>query len=231
MKRRIAIVGDFHNSITQSTIASSIDHANKLLGYDTTLEWFDTVKLDSDNYKDLLRGFNGIWSAPGGPFESLNGALNAIKFARENMIPHLANCAGFQNTIIEYARNVAGFKNAQHAEYSFEADNLFISKLVCSLKGTTDKVFLAKDSLVGTIYDSKEIEAHYYCGYGLNENFKGTFENDDFMISGIDKNNSIRILELKNHPFFVASVFIPQVDSSFDKPNKLITEFVKVVNV
>ena len=89
---------------------------------------------------------------------------------------------------------------------------------------------LLKDSRVSSIYDSNEIEGNYFCSYGLNDSYKSVFEQSDFIISGIDKNNSIRILELKNHPFFIATVFVPQVDSSFDKPNKLITEFVRVVN-
>lgn len=230
MTKKIGIVGDFHNSITQSTIADSIEHSNRLLGCDTVFDWIDTEKLDVDYYADLLQGLNGIWSAPGSPFKSLNGAINAIRFARENMIPHLGTCAGFQHTIIEYARNVSGFKNARHAEYSSDLDNQFISKMSCSLKGTKDSVILLNDSIVGRVYDSKEIEGNYFCSYGLNTDYKSIFEQSDFVISGYDTESAIRILELKNHPFFIATVFVPQVDSSFDKPNPLITEFVRVVN-
>jgi CTP synthase (UTP-ammonia lyase) len=230
MTKKIGIVGDFHNSITQSTIADSIEHSCRLLGCDMLFDWIDTEKLDNNNYADLLQGLNGIWSAPGSPFKSLNGAINAIRFARERKIPHLGTCAGYQHTIIEYARNVSGFKNAQHAEYSPDLDNQFISKMSCSLKGTKDSVTLLKDSIVGRIYDSKEIEGNYFCSYGLNTDYKSVFEQSDFLVSGNDSENAIRILELKNHPFFIVTVFVPQVDSSFDKPNPLITEFVRVVN-
>jgi CTP synthase (UTP-ammonia lyase) len=230
MTRRIGIIGDFHHSITQSTIADSIEHSNKILGLDTAFEWIETEKLDSDKYETILQGFDGIWSAPGSPFKSLNGAINAIRFARVKKIPHLGTCAGYQHTIIEYARNVSGYKNAQHAEYSSDMENQFIGKLSCSLRGTKDKVTLLKDSRVSSIYDSNEIEGNYFCSYGLNDSYKSVFEQSDFIISGVDKNNSIRVLELKNHPFFIATVFVPQVDSSFDKPNKLITEFVRIVN-
>lgn len=230
MTRRIGIIGDFHHSIPQSTIADSIEHSNKLLGVDTAFEWIETEKLDSDKYETILQEFDGIWSAPGSPFKSLDGAINGIKYAREKKIPHLGTCAGYQHTIIEYARNVSGYKNAQHAEYSSDTKNQFIGKLSCSLRGTKDKVTLLKDSRVSSIYDSNEIEGNYFCSYGLNDSYKSVFEQSDFIISGIDKNNSIRILELNNHPFFIATVFVPQVDSSFDKPNKLITEFVRVVN-
>ena len=80
MTKRIAIIGDFHNSITQSTIADSIEHSNKRLGLDTAFEWIGTETLDSDTYETILQGFDGIWSAPGSPFKSLNGAINAIRF-------------------------------------------------------------------------------------------------------------------------------------------------------
>lgn len=230
MTKRIGIIGDFHNSIPQSTIADSIEHSNRLLGFDTTFEWIETERLDTDNYESLLLELNGIWSAPGSPFKSLNGAINAIRFAREKMIPHLGTCAGYQHTIIEYARNVAGFKNAQHAEYSSDLDNLFISKMSCSLKGTKDTVILLKDSFVYRIYDSEEIEGNYFCSYGLNADYKFVFEQSEFLVSGFDSKNAIRILELKDHPFFISTVFVPQVDSSIDNPNKLITEFVRAVN-
>lgn len=230
MTKRIAIIGDFHNSITQSTIADSIEHSNKRLGLDTAFEWIETETLDSDTYETILQGFDGIWSAPGSPFKSLNGAINAIRFAREKKIPHLGTCAGYQHTIIEYARNVSGYKNAQHAEYSSDMENQFIGKLSCSLRGTKDQVTLLKDSRVSSIYDSNEIEGNYFCSYGLNDSYKSVFEQSDFIVSGFDTNNSIRILELNNHPFFIATVFVPQVDSSFEKPNKLITEFVRIVN-
>ncbi len=229
MSKRIGIIGDFHNSITQSTIADSIEHANKGLGLDTAFEWIETEQLDSD-CDATLQGFDGIWSAPGSPFKSLNGAINAINFARINKIPHLGTCAGYQHTIIEYARNVSGYANARHAEYSADMESQFIGKLSCSLKGTKDKVILLKDSNVSSIYESDEIEGNYFCSYGLNESYKWVFEQSDFTISGVDQYKSIRILELKNHPFFIATVFVPQVDSSFDQPNKLITEFIRVVN-
>ena len=230
MARKIGIIGDYHNSITQSAIADSIEHSNRLSGFDTTSDWIDTETLNTENYKDKLQGLDGIWSAPGSPFKSLDGAINAIRYARENKIPHLGTCAGYQHTIIEYARNVSGFKNAQHAEYSSGSDNQFISKMSCSLKGTKGRVILLKDSIVGRIYDSEEIDGSYFCSYGLNTDYKSVFEQSDFLVSGYDSENAIRILELKNHPFFISTVFVPQVDSSFERPDKLITEFVRVVN-
>ena len=116
MTKEIGIIGDFHHSKTQTAIAESIEHSNRALGLNTTYRWIDTTSLDNDNYVNELKNMGGIWSASGSPFKSLQGALNAIKYARENAIPHLGTCGGYQHTIIEYARNVLGYKNAQHAK-------------------------------------------------------------------------------------------------------------------
>lgn len=230
MTKRIGIIGDYHNSITQSTIADSIQHSNNLLGFDTAFEWIDTDKLDSDNYTDLLSSYSGIWSAPGSPFNSLIGSINAIKYARENNIPHLGTCAGYQHSIIEFARNVLGYNNADHAEYSNNSDSLFINKMSCSLRGTKDKVIILGNSLMNRLYGNIAIDGDYFCSYGLNEDYKSLFNNGDFIISGIDVEGNIRILELKNHPYFVLTVFVPQVSSNLNNPNPIITEFVRIVN-
>lgn len=230
MTKCIGIIGDYHNSITHTTIADSIQHSNKLLGFYTRFEWIETDKLDADNYVDLLSHYHGIWSAPGSPFKSLTGSLNAIKFARENNIPHLGTCAGYQHSIIEYARNVLGIKNASHAEYSNDSNTLFINKLTCSLKGTKDKVILLDNSLMSRLYGSLEIDGDYFCSYGLNEDYRYLFDKSDFIVSGIDKDGYIRIMELNNHPFFVLTVFVPQIASTIHNPNPIITEFIRVIN-
>jgi CTP synthase (UTP-ammonia lyase) len=230
MIKEIGIIGDFHNSRTQSTIADSIEHSNKSLGFKTEFRWIDTELLDEDKYNNVLSGIDGIWSAPGSPFKSLTGALNAIRFARENYIPHLATCAGYQNSIIEIARDMLGYKNAQNGEYSDNIDDLFIDKLSCSLKGTSSKVVIKENTYTHKIYNQKEIEANYFCNYGLNNKFQESIAHEDIIISGIDCNNAIRIIELRNHPFFIATVYVPQVASTYDKPEPLITEFIKIIN-
>ncbi len=78
-----------------------------------------------------------LWCAPGSPYRSLAGALAALRFGRENGIPTLGTCGGCQHIILEFARNVLGFDDAQHAEYDPYASRLFVSELTCSLAGQT----------------------------------------------------------------------------------------------
>ena len=226
----IAIVGDFRNSKTQLAIADSIEHSNGYLGVTTTYRWIDTTTLDTDCYAEILQNTNGIWSATGCPFKSMNGSLNAIRYARENQIPHIGTCSGFQHTIIEYARNVLGYQNAQHAEYTNDADNLFIDLMACSLKGTRGKVEITEYTAASEIYGTSNIEVDYYCSYGINEAYRPLILSGGLIVSGMDVNRTIRMMELKNHPFFIITAFVPQMDSSFDNPNPLITEFIRKVN-
>jgi CTP synthase (UTP-ammonia lyase) len=230
MIKEIGIIGDFHNSKSQGAIADSIEHSNAFLGTNTSFQWIDTTLLDNVNYADSLNKLSGIWSASGSPFKSLNGALNAIKYARENMIPHIGTCGGYQHSIIEYARNVLGYKNAQHEEYSDEPGSRFIGKMTCSLRDTKGKVRILENTASRSIYDRNEIEVDYYCSYGLNPDYKSLVLNGDLIIGGIDINEEVRIIELKSHPFFIITAFVPQVDSTYEKPNPLITEFIKTVN-
>jgi len=230
MIKEIGIIGDFHHSKTQSAIAGSIEHCNRTSEINTSYRWIDTTTLDQDNYAESLKNLSGIWSASGSPFKSLDGALNAIKYARENRIPHLGTCGGYQHTIIEYARNVAGYRNAQHAEYSDDLANLFITKMACSLSGTRGKVTIIENTSAYKIYNTNVIEVDYFCTYGLNNDYKSPLLQGDLVVSGTDANNEIRILELKNHPFFIITAFVPQVDSTYEKPNPLITEFIKKVH-
>lgn len=230
MEKEIGIIGDFHNSKTQSAIANSIEHSNNKLGFATKYRWIETTTLGNDNYYKELKNLNGIWSASGSPFKSMIGSLNAIKYARENMIPHIGTCGGYQHSIIEYARNVLGFSNANHAEYSDNSTDLFVDKMTCSLVGTRGIVSIQENTLAKEIYCKKEIEVGYYCSYGLSDNYKDLVLQGDMLASGFDSNKSVRMIELLNHPFFIITAFVPQVDSTFDAPNPLVTAFVKRVN-
>ena len=84
---------------------------------------------------NLSGGMPGIWVAPGSPYRSLEKTVSAIRYARENGLPRFGTCGGCQHMIIEYARNILEYRNAQHAEHDPYASNLFIFVARCSLAG------------------------------------------------------------------------------------------------
>lgn len=142
----IAIVGDFNPS-NQSHIATNdaIEHCSKSLGTPVEHGWIGTEELARPDGTRKLADVRGFWIAPASPYKSMDGALLAIRTARERRIPLLGTCGGFQHIILEYARNVLGFGDAEHEETHPHASRHFISRLACSLVGRTMTITLQPD--------------------------------------------------------------------------------------
>lgn len=226
MDKRIAIIGEFYENFKPHTaLNESIEHVKKKHQIDIGIEWIDTLKAEKEG-DSLFVNYAGFWSAPGSPFKSLDGALNAIKYARVNDKPHLGTCAGFQHTVIEFARNVLQIENAQHEEYDKASPLLFINKLACSLAGKKMKVSLLEDSIAFDCYKSEETTEDYYCNFGINPEFKDQLRHEDLKISGIDQDGEVRIIELKKNRFFISTLFVPQTNSSPNLPHPIIERFI-----
>lgn len=143
----IGVVGDYQPSNEPHVCTTTaVQHAGGN-GVATTVDWIGTERIDSDAASVVLGGFDGLIVAPGSPYRSLNGALVAIEYARLRGVPLLGTCGGFQHVVLEYARNVVGFRDAQHAEYDPYASTLFITPLSCSLAGQTMTVRLRDDTI------------------------------------------------------------------------------------
>lgn len=170
MKPKIAIIGEYYDNFEPHTsLNKSLDYLHD--EFDFEYEWIDTELVDKER-GHLLKNYSGIWSAPGSPFKSLDGALYAITYARINDIPHLGTCAGFQHAVIEIARNVLGIEDAQHEEYDAQSSTLFVNKLVCSLAGKTMDVYLKIGTRSHNLYGLDETKENYYCNFGISPAFK-----------------------------------------------------------
>jgi CTP synthase (UTP-ammonia lyase) len=227
MKAKIAIIGEYYDNFEPHTaLNKSLDFLSD--EYDFEYEWIDTELVDKER-DQLLKDFSGIWSAPGSPFKSLDGALYAITFSRLKDIPHLGTCAGFQHAIIELARNVLGIKDAQHEEYDAQSSTLFINKLVCSLAGKTMDVHLKSGSIAHKLYGLDETKENYYCNFGINSAFKQYLAHPQITVSGVDQDDEIRIIEIPSNKFFLITLFVPQTKSVPGAPHPLIKGFIKAV--
>ena len=214
---RIAILGEYDASLTPHTATNSaIEHSREALHADVEALWVGTHEIDDV----LRRQFSGIWVAPGGPYKNMDKALWAIREARENNIPCLGTCAGFQHMVLEYARHVLGFQDAQHAECDPYASNLFISKLACSLVGREMQLHLTAGSRVAAMYGALDVSEQYYCDFGVNPEVAGTLRSGAMHFVGSDAEGELRVLELPNHPFFVGTLFVPQVRSTPTAPHR-----------
>jgi hypothetical protein len=219
----IGIIGDYDATReTHQTTVPAIEHAAMALGVDITSTWVPTERVESEA-TGILDSLDALVIAPGSPYRSLHGALSAIEHARVGDIPLLGTCGGFQHMILEFARNVLGFDDAQHAEYDPYASTLFITPLSCSLAGETMTVHLRDGTKAALAYGTKTTKERYYCNFGLNPEYVHAIADGGLLMSGVDHDGEERIVELPDHPFFLASLFVPQTSSTPGAPHPLFT--------
>lgn len=225
-KKLIALLGEFKPEFPPHLATNAaIEHSCSVLGCDIRAVWIATQEIN----KSLWEKFSAIWVVPGSPYNNMENVLTAIRYARENRIPCLGTCGGFQHMVLEYARNVLGFEDAQHAEYDPYASDLFISRLKCSLSGRTMKLRLVEGSKVSRIYGASETVENYYCDFSINPMRAELFRNGALRVSGWDGDGEIRAIEDSAHPFFIGTLYVPQSRSSSEQPHPLITAFVDCV--
>ncbi len=219
MATRIGIIGDYNpGNPTHIATTNGIQHAAEALGEPIEAVWLPT---DQPHH---FENFQGLFGSPGSPYRSFKRALAGIRYARENHIPFLGTCGGFQHLVIEYARNVMGFADAEHAESSPDASCLFITPLSCSLVGKTMEVAIQPGSKTAAACRSTRSMERFYCNFGLNPKYQDVLENSGLEITGRDQNGEVRIVELGSHPFFVGTLFVPQARSLPGDPHPLVVE-------
>ncbi len=171
-----------------------------------------------------LAGFDGVWVVPGSPYRSEAGAVAAVRAAREGLIPFLGTCGGFQHALLEYARNVCGAPQAAHAEYTPDADDLVIVELSCSLVGHELCVWMTAGSLAEGVLGADRTVERYHCAYGLNPAYLDLLRGHGLSFTGVDEGGDVRVLELPGHPFFLATLFQPELAAE-PRPHPIIRAF------
>jgi CTP synthase (UTP-ammonia lyase) len=104
---------------------------------------------------------------------------------------------------------------------------LVISRLSCSLVGTSQTISLLPGSLAHQIYGQSEVTEEFACNYGLNPQYRDLFLNSELSVVGVDADGEVRMVELRTHPFFLATLFLPQIRSSVERPHPLITAYLR----
>jgi CTP synthase (UTP-ammonia lyase) len=218
----VVVVGDYDPAL-QPHLATdeALRHSADLLGVRVNVRWLPTPPLETD--LSAVAGADAVWCAPGSPYKSLDGALAALRHAREQGTPALGTCGGCQHMVLEYARNVLGFADARHAEYDPYASRLFISELTCSLAGQTMPVELTPGSAAAALYGADKAEERYYCNFGINPEYQRLLHDSGLRVTGTDATGEARVLELDGHPYYLATLFVPQVRSTPRAPHPLVT--------
>ena len=226
-KLLVGVIGDFQPTYdTHKMTNLAICHSADRLGVGVEVEWLPTPSLAGDVGKTMKR-FDAFICAPGSPYKSYDGALNGIRYARENDVPFVGTCGGCQHAIVEFARNVMGIEDAEHAEEHPDAGNLFVTPLTCSLVGKIEEVKILPGTRASKIYEAKSTMEKFYCNYGLNPKRRGDIEAAGLRVSGLDNGGEVRILELPKAHFFFATLFVPQVTSTAERPHSMIIGLLK----
>ncbi|WP_426136574.1 CTP synthase C-terminal region-related (seleno)protein [Pseudomonas sp. PWP3-1b2] len=204
----LALIGDYNpDVVAHQAIPVALQRAADSLGVHVHVQWLDT---DSLTATTALQAFDGFWCVPASPYRDTDGALRAIRFAREQRRPFLGTCGGFQHAVLEYARNVLGWADAEHGELAPQAKRAVITPLTCSLVEATDTVHLAPYTRIADAYGSADIEEGYHCRYGINPDFASALLDGNLIAAGHDSAGDLRAVELLDHPFFVATLFQPE---------------------
>jgi CTP synthase (UTP-ammonia lyase) len=221
---RIALVGDYSPTVTAHlAIPKALGLSSQFLNVDVEPHWLATETIIDEK---ILEPFSAIWCVPASPYKSMQGALTAIRYARENSIPFLGTCGGYQHALLEFAHNVLNLEEADHAETNPEATMPLVAPLSCALVETAASVALREGSRLAEIYGEREVTEMYRCRYGLNPEYVLLFENSGIIISAVDENNEPRAMELTHHPFFIGVGFQPERSGLKGEIHPLITAFV-----
>jgi CTP synthase (UTP-ammonia lyase) len=226
---RIGLIGDYDPEVkAHVAIPKALQFASITLDCRVEPVWLATRELDGVAEKQLAL-FDGLWCVPASPYESMEGALKAIRFARKNGVPFLGTCGGFQHALIEYARNVLGILDADHAESNPDAAIRLIAPLSCSLVESQSTIELKEGSRIRAIYGSSRTVEEYNCSYGLNPEYRSMLENGQLHITGVDTEGEVRVVELDGHPFFVSTLYQPERRALKGEAHPLVNAYVQAV--
>ena len=161
-----------------------------------------------------LDGFDGVWVLPGTPYRDDAAVYGAIRFAREQGMPILGTCGGFQYMAVEYARAVAGIAGAGHEETDPAAGELVVGRLACSLMGEQRSVTTVPGTRLAALCGIEPFTGFHWCNYGLATGSIERLTASGLVVDAHADDAGVEGFELPGHPFYLATLFQPQVGSS-----------------
>lgn len=236
---KIALVGKYVElPDAYLSVSESLKHAGFALDSDVEIKWVDSENLTEEELEESLVDVSGILVPSGFGSRGIEGKINAIQYARENDIPFLGITLGMQLAVVEYARNVIGLKEAGSAEHNKNLKHEIVTlhpdqQEVEDLGGTMRLGLYPADLKAGTkiseIYSGKErINERHRNRYEINQEYFDMLEENGLTLSGFSPDKRlVEAVELKNHPFFVASQYHPEFISRPDRPHPLFEAFIE----
>ncbi|KIP21447.1 CTP synthase [Anoxybacillus ayderensis] len=237
-KTTIALVGKYVElQDAYISVVEALRHAGYAFDADIDIRWINSEHVDRDNVAQLLQGVNGILVPGGFGDRGIEGKIEAIRYAREQRIPFLGICLGMQLASVEFARHVVGLKDAHSAEINPNTPHPIIDLLpeqkdIEDLGGTLRLGLYPCKLVEGTkayeAYQDEVIYERHRHRYEFNNEYRTMMEENGFVFSGTSPDGRlVEIIELKDHPWFVAAQFHPEFTSRPTRPQPLFREFIR----
>lgn len=219
------------------SVAESLKHAGYQFMKDIDIRWIDSSEVNDDNAAEYLSDVDGILVPGGFGFRASEGKISAIKYAREQQIPFFGICLGMQLATVEYARHVVGLEGAHSAELDPNTpypviDLLPEQKDIEDLGGTLRlglyPCTIQEGTLAEKIYGKTEVEERHRHRYEFNNEYKEQLEAAGMIFSGTSPDGRlVEMVELKEHPFFIACQFHPEFLSRPNRPQPIFKSFIE----
>ena len=235
---KIAIVGKYVKlEDAYISVIESVKHAGYANNVNTDIDLIDCEEITKDTATERLKKYQGIIVPGGFGNRGIEGKIETIKYARENGIPFLGICLGMQMAVVEFARNVLKIEDANSTEFDSKTKNPIIH-IMEEQKGVTKKgatmrlgsypCAIKNSTLAFNVYGKDKIQERHRHRFEFNNDYKEKIEAAGLICSGIfPDRNLVEIVELKKHPYFIASQFHPELKSRPDKPAPLFVGLIK----
>ena len=221
--KNIFLLGDRD---TNSVTHRELDAAIGLLPSGVRARWVGTDTPDAMQTLDA----DAVWVVPGSPYRNDAAVYSAITSARTSGQPFLGTCGGFQYAVVEFARNVAGIADADHAETTPDGSNLVVGRLACSLIGQERDVTAVPGTRMHDLCGDAPFVGFHWCNYGLAPAYADRLAEHGLVIAARADDAGVEAVELPNHPFFLATLFQPQIGSIAGRPlHPVIEAFVAAI--
>ncbi len=228
----IALVGKYtqlHDAYL--SVVEALKHGGIASHANVHLKWVDSELVTAENVAETLEGVDGVLVPGGFGNRGIEGMITAIQYARENKIPFLGLCLGMQLTIVEYARNVLGYhdahsiemnSNTMHPVIALMPDQDGIEDIGGTLRLGAYPCVLADGSKAQELYGEKEISERHRHRYEVNNDFRKALTENGMVLSGVSPDGRIvEMVELSDHPFFLATQAHPEFKSRPNRPHPL----------
>ncbi len=237
----IALVGKYVQlNDAYLSVVEALRHAAISIGSDLNFHWINSEDLESGNIEHYFKDINGIVVPGGFGIRGVDGKIAAIEYAKHHKIPFLGLCLGMQCAVIEWARNTAKLEDANSAEFNSDTANPVINLLpeqqdVVDLGGTMRLGLypcrVNPDTLAFKLYQKEVIYERHRHRYEFNNAYRNLFLESGYVVSGTSPDGRlVEMIELPNHPFFIASQFHPEFQSRPSAPHPLFQGFVQAAS-